>query len=184
MSKLFSHYCDCFGFYTYVFIGNQEEMLQELHKAPIHFNKESLASFVSSIKSSDAGLTVDLVPEEGSKKYLICLPGFERSVENIVTLSHETMHVAQLALLEREISDFQNDSCFHCIIYLHDSLFRVFLDKLNRWVDSEKKKEKEEETNMNNNIESVVSNEEESTADVELKKEIENKEKSKKNKKK
>ena len=37
---------------------------------------------------------------------------------------------------------------------------------------------------MNDNIESVVSNEEESTADVELKKEIEKKEKAKKNKKK
>lgn len=189
MSKLFQHYCDCYGFQTYLFIGSQEEMLQELHKAPIHFNKESLNNFVSSIKSSDAGLTVDLIPEEGAKKYLICLPGFERSVDCITTLSHEVAHVAQLALLERTITDLQNDSCFHCFIYLHDSLFRVFLDKLNKWIDAEKKKDEakkkeEDKENMNDNIESVVSNEEESTADVELKKEIENKEKAKKNKKK
>ena len=47
-----------------------------------------------------------------------------------------------------------------------------------------KKKEEKDKEKMNDHIESVVSNEEESTADVELKKEIEKKEKMKKNKKK
>ena len=174
MPKLFSYYCECYGFQSYLFLGSKEDMLNELHKAPVRFNKESLSSLVDSIRSCDAGFTVDLVPEEGVKRYLICMPDFTWSIENIVTLSHEVLHVAQLALLERSITDLSNDSCFHCLIYLRDSLERAFLDKLEKW-----RKEKEKE-NMEDNIESVVNPEEESTADVELKKSIEKNKKKKK----
>lgn len=185
MSKLFQHYDSCFGIQCYLFLGSQDEMLKELTKAPVYFNKNSLEAFVNSIRSADAGLTVQLQSEDGISRYLICMPGFDWSVDSIVTLGHEATHVAQLALIERTITDFSNDSCFHCLIYLRDSVERVFLNKLNKWhEDEEKKKEKEEKEKMNDNIESVVSNEEESTADVELKKEIEKKEKTKKNKKK
>lgn len=187
MSKLFQHYDSCFGIQCYLFLGSQEEMLKELTKAPVYFNKNSLEDFVNSIRSADAGLTVQLQSEEGISRYLICMPGFDWSVDSIITLGHEATHVAQLALIERTITDFSNDSCFHCLIYLRDSVERVFLNKLNKWrEDEKKKKEQKEYAKMieETAIERVVSNEEESTADVELKKEIENKEKMKKNKKK
>ena len=174
MPKLFSYYCECYGFYVYLFLGSREDMLKELTKAPVRFNKESLNDLVDSIRSCDAGFTVDLIPEEGVKRYLICMPDFDWSIENIVTLSHETLHVAQLALLERSITDLSNDSCFHCLIYLRDSLERAFLTKLEKW------KKEEEKKKMDENIESIVNPEEESTADVELKKDIEKKKKSKK----
>lgn len=175
MPKLFSYYCECYGFYTYLFLGSREDMLNELYKPPVRFNKESLNSMVDSIRSCDAGFTVDLVPEQGVKRYLICMPDFDWSIENIVTLSHEALHVAQLSLLERSITDFSNDSCFHCLIYLRDNIERALLVKLDKWRKEEEKKK------MDENIESVVNPEEESTADVELKKEIEKSEK--KNKK-
>ena len=179
MSKIFTNYNETYGFYTYLFIGSKEDMLNELHKSPVYMSKESLASLVDSIRSCDAGFTVDLVPENGVKRYLIRLENFEWIVDDLITVSHEAMHVAQLALLERGISDLSNDSCFHCMIYLHDSIERAFLTKLKKW------KEEEEKKKLNDNIESVVNPEEESTADVELKKEIEKEEKkAKKNKKK
>ena len=167
MPKLFSYYCETYGFYTYLFIGTKEDMLNELYKKPIYMNKESLANLVDNIKSSDAGFTVDLIPENGVKRYLVCMESFDWIVNDIVTVTHEALHVAQLALLERGIEDFSNDSCFHCLIYLHDSIERAFLNKLKKW------KQEEENMNMEDSIESVTSPEEESTADVELKKEIE-----------
>ena len=179
MSKIFTHYNETYGFYTYLFIGSKEEMLSELHKAPVYMNKESLLNLVDNMKSSDAGFTVDLVPEEGVRRYLVYIPEFEWIVNDLITVSHECMHVAQLSLLERGIGDLSNDSCFHCLIYLHDSIERAFLNKLKKWKEEEEKKKLTDD-----NIESVVNHEEESTADVELKKEIEKEEKKAKKKKK
>lgn len=185
MSKLFSHYDSCFGVTTYLFLGSQDDMLKELTKSPIYFNKQSLEDLVANIRGQDAGLTVEMRGNDSIARYLILMPDFTYEIDDYVTLQHECSHTAHLALLERHISDFKNEDCYHCLIYFTDSLYRAFMTKLNKWhKDEEKKKEKEEKEKMNDNIESVVSNEEESTADVELKKEIEKKEKAKKNKKK
>jgi len=185
MSKLFSYYCECYGFYTYLFIGSKEDMLNELYKKPVFMNKESLTNLVNGIRSSDAGFTVDLIPENGVKRYLVCMESFDWIVNDIVTVGHEALHVAQLALLERGISDFANDSCFHCMIYLRDSIERTFLNKLRKWKEEEEKENHEKENqNMDENIESIVNPEEESTADYEMKKEIEKESKNSKKKKK
>lgn len=185
MSKLFSHYDSCFGVTTYLFLGSQDDMLKELTKSPIYFNKQSLEDLVANIRGQDAGLTVEMRGNDSIARYLILMPDFTYEIDDYVTLQHECSHAAHLALLERHISDFKNEDCYHCLIYFTDSLYRAFMTKLNQWhKDEEKKKEKEEKEKMNDNIESVVSNEEESTADVELKKDIEKKEKAKKNKKK
>ena len=182
MSKLFQHYDSCYGVTVFLFLGSQDEMLKELTKSPVYFNKQSLEDLVTNIRGQDAGLTVEMRGNDEIARYLILLPDFSLSVDDLVTLQHECSHTAHLALLERHISDFKNEDCYHCLIYFTDSIFRALLTKLNTWID---KKNKEEENKMNdNNIESIVSNEEESTADVELKKEIEKKEKTKKNKKK
>lgn len=185
MSKLFSHYDTCFGVTTYLFLGSQDDMLKELTKSPIYFNKQSLENLVANIRGQDAGLTVEMRGNDSIARYLILMPDFTYEIDDYVTLQHECSHAAHLALLERHISDFKNEDCYHCLIYFIDSLFRSFITKLNKWRDDEEKKKEEKDKNtMNdNNIESVVSNEEESTADVELKKEIEKKEKAKKNKK-
>ena len=185
MSKLFSHYDSCFGVTTYLFLGSQDDILKELTKSPIYFNKQSLEDLVANIRGQDAGLTVEMRGNDSIARYLILMPDFTYEIDDYVTLQHECSHAAHLALLERHISDFKNEDCYHCLIYFTDSLYRAFMTKLNKWhKDEENKKEKEEKEKMNDNIESVVSNEEESTADVELKKEIEKKEKAKKNKKK
>jgi hypothetical protein len=191
MSKLFQHYSDCFGVTVFLFLGSQEEMLKELTKAPVYFNKQSLEDLVCSIREQDAGLTCELRGEDAVARYLILMPGFDFEIDDYVTLDHEIAHAAHLALLERHIKDLANEDCFHCWLYFHDSLFRAFMTKLNKWREDEKKKEEkekeqEEYTKMIEETasERVVSNEEESTADVELKKEIENKEKAKNKKKK
>ena len=121
-------------------------------------------------------VAVDVIPENGVKRYLICMESFDWIVNDIVTVTHEALHVAQLALIERGIVDLANDSCFHCMIYLHDSIERAFLNKLKKWKEEEDKENK----TMDENIESVVNPEEESTADVELKKSIEKNKKKKK----
>lgn len=185
MSKLFSHYDSCYGVTVFLFLGSQEEMLKELIKSPVYFNKQSLEDLVCSIRSQDAGLTVEMRGEDSVARYMILMPSFTFEVDSYVTLQHECSHAAHLALLERHIKDFGSEDTYHCLIYFIDSIYRAFITKLNKWHEEEtKKKEKEEKEKMNDNIESVVSNEEESTADVELKKEIEKKEKAKKNKKK
>ena len=185
MAKLFQHYSDCFGVTVFLFLGSQDEMLKELTKAPVYFNKQSLEDLVCSIREQDAGLTCELRGEDAVARYLILMPGFDFEIDDYVTLDHEIAHAAHLALLERHIKDLATEDCFHCWLYFHDSLFRAFMTKLNKWREDEKKKKEKDKENMNdNNIESIVSNEEESTADVELKKEIEKKEKTKKKKKK
>lgn len=185
MSKLFQHYDSCFGVTVFLFLGSQEEMFKELPKAPVYFDKNSLANLISTIRDQDAGLTVELRGEDSVARYMIMMPSFTFDVDDYVTLQHECSHACHLALLERHIKDFGQEDTYHCLIYFIDSLFRSFITKLNKWhEDEEKKKEEKDKENMNDNIESVVSNEEESTADVELKKEIEKKEKTKKNKKK
>lgn len=185
MSKLFQHYDPCYGVTVFLFLGSQDEMLKELTKSPVYFNKQSLEDLVCSIRSQDAGLTVEMRGEDSVARYMVLMPSFTFDVDSYVTLQHECSHAAHLALLERHIKDFGQEDVYHCLIYFIDSIYRSFITKLNKWhEDEEKKKEEKDKENMNDNIESVVSNEEESTADVELKKEIEKKEKTKKNKKK
>lgn len=191
MAKLFRHYSDCFGVTVFLFLGSQEEMLKELTKAPVYFNKQSLEDLVANIRGQDAGLTIEMRGNDEIARYLILMPDFTLSVDDLVTLQHECSHAAHLALLERHIKNFGEEDCYHCLIYFTDSIFRALLTKLNAWIDKknkeeDKNKEQEEYAKMieETAIERVVSNEEESTADVELKKEIENKEKAKKKKKK
>lgn len=187
MSKLFQHYDSCYGVTVFLFLGSQEEMLKELTKSPVYFNKQSLEDLILSIRSQDAGLTIEMRGNDSVARYLILLPDFTYEIDDYVTLQHECSHAAHLALLERHISDFKNEDCYHCLIYFTDSLYRAFMTKLNKWHEDEKKKKEQKECAKmieETAIERVVSNEEESTADVELKKEIEKKEKMKKNKKK
>jgi hypothetical protein len=178
MKMLFKYTDTCYGFTTFLFVGDKEELQNTAYKAPIYFGKESLDDFVSSIKPSHAGMTVHLVLNETYDRYLVWLPSFDFSVEALVTLSHECLHVASLALMQRDVSDFNNEGNFHAMMYLKDSIERAFLYALNRHAEKEKKK-------LNENIESVVNPQEESTADYEMKKEMEKEEtKSKKNTKK
>ena len=170
---LFKHIDTTYGFTTFLFIGDKEEMRNTLYKAPVYFSKDSLNEFVDGIKPSHAGLTVHMVLNETYDRYLIWMNNFDFSVESLVTLSHECLHVASLSMLQRDISDFTNEGNFHAMMYLHDSIFRSFLYELQKHDEKEKKK-------LTENIESVVNPEEESTADVELKKEIEKTKKSKK----
>ena len=175
---LFKHTDTTYGFTTFLFIGDKEEMRNTLYKSPVYFNKDSLDEFIDGIKPSHAGVTVHMVLNEMYDRYLVYLESFDFSVESLVTLSHECSHVASIAMVERDIGDFHNEGNFHAYLYLRDSIYRAFLYKLKEWDEKEKKKLTDE------NIESVVNPEEESTADVELKKEIEKEEKKGKKKKK
>ena len=159
---LLKHYDTCYGFTTYLFIGDKEETRNT-------FDKESLNDFVDSIQEKDSGLTLHIVVK-GVDRYIIWMPEFNWLVENFVTLSHECGHVACMALEHREINDLQNDSAFHSFLYLKDSIYRELLYKLRKEDLKKQESEKVEEVKM----ESIVNPEEESTADYELKKELEN----------
>ena len=163
---LIKHFDNCFGFFTFLFIGSKEDALNSLYKSPIYFDKENLAEFVADIQDKDAGLTLP-VPIKGHDRYLIWMPEYNWYIEDFVTLSHECGHVASMAMFHRGIKEFQNDSTFHTFLYLKDSIYRDFLYQL------KKELEKKEKNKVTDNIESVVNPEEESTADYEIKKEIE-----------
>lgn len=120
---------DTYSFYTYLIVCPPEEFVQTAIKSPVKLNKEDAQSFADKIEDGFAGYTVPL-NYDGIDAYLIWLPEFNYTVDDYVYLAHEVSHVAFGALVHRGWKDFSNEDVQHSQMYLKDSIFKTFLNKL------------------------------------------------------
>lgn len=139
--SIYANKSDTYGFFTYLMVCPKEQFVEEAIKSPIKLNKSDAEEFANTINDGYAGYTIPLT-YDACDAYLIWMPEFVESVDSLVYLAHEVSHVAFKALLHRGWTDFDNETVQHSQMYLKDAIFKDFLIKLEKEVESPVKKKR------------------------------------------
>lgn len=133
---------DTYGFATYLVICDREDFQELSRKAPLKLNAEDAKNLLESVDPSTAGFTITLTCSNNVDAYLIWLPTYDNTIDDLVTLAHEVSHVAFFALKHRGWSGFEDTDKQHSQMYLKDTIFRSFLMKLDAEYQKTTKKKK------------------------------------------
>lgn len=142
MNKLFQYVNDTYGFCTYLYIGNDRNLMRKAVAKEKFWDLQNFDECAEDFAGEYAGCTTTLKSDTGSVTHFVHLPSWTGSEDNIESLSHEMGHVAHRALVHRGWSDFTNEDVFHSYLYLHGSLFRKFLEEVLRAKKQKKSKKK------------------------------------------
>ena len=116
-----TYYNDTYGATTYLYIGSGENFSDWL--------RTKFECFDSPVENSHAGLSLVLTTTSGCTYYLIWMPKCDFTIEDYVTLSHETLHTA-LRIMQRRGCENIGQGASEELAYLHDAIYRAFLRRL------------------------------------------------------
>ena len=123
--KVYEYFNDTYGFTTYLFIGEYTKCVEWMCK------KFNYKGDDDDTDTNYCGLSWVLSGKDGEiLGYFIWMPKFAFTIDDYVTLSHESLHTAVKALHHRGIVLQGTDT--EQLNYLQDAVYRTFLTKLKR----------------------------------------------------
>ena len=119
--QYYTYYNDTYGATCYLYIGSGESFCEWLDKK---FDCDE-----NPMEYTYAGLSLTLGMKDGSKIHIIWMPKYDFSIEDYVTLSHESLHTAIRIMQNRGCESIGKGSNEE-LTYFHDSIYRAFLRRL------------------------------------------------------
>jgi hypothetical protein len=128
--KYYTYYNDTYGATTYLYVGTSEEFCEWL--------KTKFECVDEPVNGSYMGLSLVLTTANGCTYYLIWIPKCDFTIEDYVTLSHETLHTA-LRIMQRRGCENIGQGASEELAYLHDAIYRAFLRRLLKGYNDDEK---------------------------------------------
>ena len=119
--KVFSRFLDIWGAKVFLFIGPQQDFIKYLKKR-FKFDAQDIWD------QNCLGVAFKITVNEVRKGYGIYMPSFDNSIDDIVILSHQCIHVTDDILNDRNVQ--HGDQNKEALTYTHDAIYRYFLEKL------------------------------------------------------
>ena len=115
------YYNDLWGAHVYLCIGNPKELVPYL-KRRFKYDASNMWD------QNCSGMAFKITVNQQRKGYGIFMPQYKGSIQDLVILSHQCIHVADDILTDRNVQHGDQDK--EALTYTHDVLYRYFLEKL------------------------------------------------------
>ena len=122
--KVYTYYNDTYGFTAYLYLGEYTQCNDWMRRKFNYAGDDD-------VDANYCGLSWVLHDNSGRLLgYFIWMPNFKFTIDNYVTLAHESLHTAVKVLHHRGIVMQGTDT--EQLNYLQDAIYRTFLTKIKR----------------------------------------------------